>query len=260
MVVDCPTLSRTGKYINIFEKANDTLVIDHHSTNEYFANNNICLKNASSTCEIIYFIAKTLNCKISDQICKILYSGIITDTANLTQGNITPRTYKVISQIAEREINLNAINEFFFKNDSKEKVMLLERAIHSLRFFCGDRLAIMKLTKEDFNQTGATSEDTYGLINHAINIEGVKIAAIIIEKDEKYFFSLRSKEGINVADIATKFGGGGHDTMAAFQYEGKWGDIKFEFIKACKEKLPAEEENTENIFFDIKPSNEEQNL
>jgi phosphoesterase RecJ-like protein len=61
MVVDCPTLSRVGKYSEIFNKAKDTSVVDHHSTSEYFANNNIVIKYASSTCEVIYLLSKILD-------------------------------------------------------------------------------------------------------------------------------------------------------------------------------------------------------
>jgi phosphoesterase RecJ-like protein len=248
--VDCPNKSRFGRFISLFENASDTAQIDHHETNEFFARNNLVFRKASSTCEAICLISKLKNYELSDYTCKLIYAGIITDTANLSQGTMTAMTFEIIKEFRKRNIDLDAINEHFFKNNTKEKMILLERAIHSIQFIAKDKIAIMRLKKSDFTESGATYEDTYGLINYAINIKGVQLAMIIIDQDDNtHRISLRSKSGVNVAEIAKNFGGGGHENMAAFQYSGKMSDIKSELVKTCKAQL-IKEEPSQNIFYD----------
>ncbi len=235
--VDCSNLSRMGKYIDIFNNAKSTINIDHHITNDNFAENNLVLKT-SSTCEALYVMAKAKNLVISDDVCKLIYSGIITDTNNLTQGVITVRTHKIITEFLERNINLEQLNEHFFKNNTKSKAYLLKKALNSLSFLANDRIAFMKLTKQDLSECEANFEDTVGIVNHGIDIKGVDIAILAIkQEDNSYYVNLRGKNNINVANIAKQLGGGGHEQVAAFQYAGLLTDLREQLIKCCKEEL-----------------------
>lgn len=251
IAVDCSSVSRMGKYSELFESAETTLQIDHHITNENFAKNNLILKKSSSTCEALYVLAKSQNFEISDDVCKLIYSGIITDTNNLTQGTITVRTHKIITEMIERGINIDALNEHFFKNNTKSKAYLLKQALDSLTFYAGDRIAFMKLTKQDLAECDATFEDTMGIVNHGIDIKGVDIAILAIkQEDNSYYVSLRGKNNINVATVAMALGGGGHEQVAAFQFTGLLADLKEQLIKECKVELsnhPAQDLG-ENLF------------
>ena len=254
--VDCASLSRMGKYSELFQKAKNTINIDHHVTNDNFALNNIVLIT-SSTCEGLYLLAKSPNAHIGDDVCKLIYSGIITDTNNLTQGTITVNTHKVIAEIIGRKINVEALNDYFFKNNTKNKAFLLKQALDSLTFIAGDRIAFMKLTKQDLAECEATFDDTLGIVNHGIEIKGVDIAILAIkQEDNSYYVSLRGKNNISVANIAKAMGGGGHETVAAFQYSGLLSDMKDQLLKACKEELSNHPvEDVENIFYN---SNEDE--
>jgi bifunctional oligoribonuclease and PAP phosphatase NrnA len=258
--VDCPSTSRFGKYESVFINAKDSVNIDHHITNNNFANNNLVLVT-SSTCELIYRIMKLGNKIIGDDVCKLIYAGIITDTADLTTGNVTTDTHKTIAELFARNLNYDAISEYFFKSDAVSKAFLLEKALHSLTFILDDRVAIMKLTKTDFRETDSTFTDSQGLINNAINIKGVDIAIILIkQEDNSYYCSLRGKSNVNVASIAQSFGGGGHENMAAFPYKGLLTDFWPPFTKACEvelNKLPPISKIPDDLF--APESNKEQN-
>ena len=249
--VDCASANRMGKYEELFNNTKNTLNIDHHATNTLFADNNIVLRT-SSTCEALYLIAKYQKLNISNEVCNLVYSGIITDTSNLSQGTITVNTHKVITELVERKVNVEALNEHFFKNNTKSKAYLLQKALSSLTFLSNDRIAFMKITKHDLNDADATFDDTVGIIDHGIGLKGVDIAVLAIRKeDESYYISLRGKNQVNVGEIATKFGGGGHNQVAAFQYNGFLIDLQEDFIKACEEELAKHpiETNSESLFF-----------
>ena len=116
----------------------------------------------------------------------------------------------------------------------------------------------MKLNKVDYNECEANPEtDTLGIVDHAIGLKDVKIAMMIMkQEDNSYRISLRSKQGINVGEIATKFGGGGHETMAAFSALNI-SDFKEDFLKICnKEFGNSEKDNSvDNLFFDDNQEN-----
>ncbi len=256
--LDCSSLSRLGKYAELFKNTQNTINIDHHITNEKFADNNLVFVT-SSTCEALYRIAKIYNMEISDEVCKLVYSGIITDTNNLTQGTITVNTHKIITEMVQRKINLDALNEHFFKNNTKSKAFLLKQALDSLTFYAGDRIAFMKLTKQDIADCNATVEDTYGIVNHGIEIKGVDISILAIkQEDNSYQVSLRSKGDVSVSEIATKMGGGGHEQVAAFHYEGLLADLKEKLIHLCREELANHPVEEKEVLFDNSDVSQEQ--
>lgn len=250
IVLDCASESRIGKWFDLYKSCPIKICFDHHATNENFADNNIILKT-SSTCEGLYLITQVKGFKIPDDVCSLIYSGIITDTNNLTQGIITTRTHKIIAEMMERKINLDALNEHFFKNNTKSKAYLLKKALESLRFYNNDRIAVMKLSKENLSVCDATMEDTLGIVNHGIEIKGVDIAVLIIRQEDSFFYvSLRSKNGIEVSGIAKQMGGGGHEQVAAFQYDGNYNEMFEKLMNICKEELKMHpiEQRVEDLF------------
>ncbi len=253
--LDCPNVYRLGRFKEIFTNAKDTLMIDHHDTCENFARNNI-LKIVSSVCEIIYteFILKR-KWKACDEVYRLLYSGIITDTNDLT-SNTYNSTHHVIADLMEKDaklsLSLESIRDHFFKNTTKQKMLLFQRALQSLAFFENDQIAIMKIFKQDLIETGCKQEDTMGIVDYALKMKGVKIGIIFIkQEDNSYYVSLRSKDKINVSSIAKALGGGGHFNVSAFQSKEPLADLKQQLLGLCKQQLDsANSQNDEfkNLF------------
>lgn len=254
IAVDCADLTRLGEYQNIFNTATDTLSIDHHDTNTKFANNNIVAKRCSSTCEIIYLLlCKVYNLNYSADICSLLYSGIITDTNNLTQ-NLGRTTLKAVFELSEKcrqeNVNLESLRDHFFKNNTKEQLDLLSRALSSLSFAEYGKIAMMKIMKSDFANTNTTQDDTLGIVDYACKLSGVEIGVLFIKQDDNtYYVSMRSKNEIDVGEIAKNMGGGGHKNVAAFQTkeDDNLTDIKTKLIALCKTELEKQIDNIESI-------------
>jgi len=60
-------------------------------------------------------------------------------------------------------------------------------------------------------------------VNYALSIQDVEVAAFFREMpDGRYRVSLRSKGGLNVANIAERFGGGGHECASAVRWMGRF--------------------------------------
>ncbi len=238
IALDCTDGKRFEKYLPIFNATPVKINIDHHDTNTNFGGLNIVAESASSTCEIIYSLALKSKKTITPELAKLVYVGILTDTVCLTQNNVTRNTYRVLSDISKFNIDLDKIKTYFFKTNSKAKTFLLEKALRSLKFYDDDQIAIMKIKNNDLTTLNATAEDTLGIVEHANNIEGVLIAALILEKElGKYYVSLRSKGFVNTAEIAKHFGGGGHENMSAFQIDRELTKLTTELVEKCKETI-----------------------
>ena len=158
-------------------------------------------------------------------------------------------SYKIVAEIAQRVNDmevLNAIKDHFLKNKTKSNLILLERALRSINFYLNDRVAIMKITKEDLRDSDGSQTDTLGIVNNAINIKGVAIAILFIKQDDgTYYASIRSKNGVDVSNMAKKLGGGGHETVAAFSHNQNLSELKDELLALCEEALKNEFFDTE---------------
>ena len=233
IVLDCPSMQRIGAYQSLAKSIPNVINVDHHETNEKFANINIVAPKTSSTCEIIYHIAKALNCDINNVIAKEIYQGIITDTNCFTSLSLTPKTHQVISELMKFKFNANLIKEYYFKNNTKDKTLLLSKALQTLKFYSNQMITTMKIPNEIFSKLDVTFEDTMGLVDNAINIENTIVGAIFIEKEpQKIYCSLRSKGMVNVGKIAKKFNGGGSETVAAFQAKGDIKEIEKQLVES----------------------------
>ena len=248
--VDSPNKQRLGKFETTYDSAKNTLMIDHHENTIEFADNNYIYK-CTSTCELLYIIFKALNLEVSNDVLKMIYAGMITDTVNLTQGTVKVSSYRIVAEIAERLNDmetLNAIKDHFLKNKTKSNLILLERALRSMSFYLNDRVAIMKITKEDMVEADGTQSDTMGIVNNAINIKGVAIAILFIKQDDgSYYASLRSKNGVDVGQIASRLGGGGHETVAAFSHNKNLSELKSELLMLCEEALLNQDDDSDSF-------------
>lgn len=247
-VLDCPNLSRIGANASLAVSSDYIINIDHHETNSKFGKYNFVGK-ASSTCEIIYLIAKAQGYEMNNLIAKELYQGIITDTNCFTSLAISKKTHQVVSELMTYKFDHEAIKQYYFKNNSRAKSQLLSTALRSMKFYNGERFTTMKICNECFSRFGASFEDTLGIIDNGINISGTEVCAILIEKEPNYIHcSFRSKGEVNVGEIAKEFGGGGGIKLAAFQKKGDIREIEKQVVNKISSLLPQVADETELIF------------
>jgi len=241
-VLDCANLQRIGQYAEMVEQIPEIINIDHHDTNSRFGTLNYVSKFVSSTCELIYLIAKGQNFELNNQIARELYQGIITDTNCFSSIWLTPRTQSVVRELTRFKFNANKIENHYFKNNSAIKTSLLRKAIQSMVFYNRGTFTIMKIPNEVIVNTGATFEDTLGIIDNVMNLINAQIGVLLIEKAPNFSHcSFRSKGQINVGEIATKFDGGGSEKQAAFQKYGKLEDLEKTIVETVLSILPQNE-------------------
>lgn len=211
VTVDCADVTRLGKFATDFAGfKGKTLCIDHHISNSAFAQYNYVKPDSTATCEIMPDVFKSAGLEITREIADLLAMGLLTDSGNFSHQDVSANTFAVASLLKEKGADICNIGYNMFTRQSKARAMLYKRALNSMRFALEDKLVFITVTQKDFEETGTDKSHTEGFVDYPLSIDGVEVAASIMEvKKNQYKISLRSRS-VDVNAVAVKFGGGGH--------------------------------------------------
>ena len=104
LALDCGDIKRLGFSQPLFENAKDTVCIDHHISNEAFAEHNYIVADASSTSELVYNLLDKE--KITREIAEALYVGIVHDTGVFQYSCTAPSTFRMAAELLEKGVDL----------------------------------------------------------------------------------------------------------------------------------------------------------
>lgn len=214
IMLDCPNSKRLGIYENLYLSAKQKIVIDHHTTNNFSGDINI-VEICSSTCEIIFSILQEFKFNLSKTSMGKLYSGIITDTNNFSVGEMSSRTFDVVSKIIPH-IKQEIIYKTFLANATLKNKQLEALAIRNLKTYQNDQILISYISHEEANMFKFDTNDYMGVINNLAKINSAKLICLIQSRNNQYYVSMRAKSNLDVSQIAKNNGGGGHVGAAAF--------------------------------------------
>lgn len=219
--VDSSDLSRLGDRAELLGNAKTTVNIDHHKTNDLYADINLVDPSASSTGEMVYGLLMESDCVLETEIAQALYVAISTDTGSFKYSNTSAETMKICARLIESGIDLNYINTELYQNKPIEKMLILKTAMNNMRLEDNGRLALTWITSSDMQQLGLETLDTDGVSEFFRDIHGVEVVILLKEKTPGVFKgSLRSKHDFDVAELAQRFEGGGHAKAAGLTVRG----------------------------------------
>lgn len=208
--IDSSDLERLGASGPAFMKVGNTIQMDHHRTNTRFASKNLVMDElpASGCLMCLLFEASGLPYTREEAIC--LYTAVSTDTGNFCFGNLTARIFEQMADLMRAGLPLIETARALHLMKAKENVLLLGRALSSLRMSADGRLSGMRLTRDDFAFAKADSEHADRLVNYALYMPGVKLAYLACEEEGGVKLSFRAIAPYEVASVAAALGGGGH--------------------------------------------------
>lgn len=225
VAVDCSTEQMTGNFVGHFFSNKNNFNIDHHVSNTAYARYNF-VANSASCAENIKLAIDGLGVPLTQKIAGALLLGIVTDTGCFAHKNVTPDTLHSAADLVAAGADLNEINYRMYKAQPLERARLFAIAASSLKMYHGGSLAIISVRKEDFAKTGATQDMTDGFTDFALGIEGTEVAVSVMETaDKKFKVSFRSKGRVNVNEVASTFGGGGHVLASGCMLMGYYEDV-----------------------------------
>lgn len=238
IAVDCADYRRIGLVSAIFAEGAALLNIDHHPTNDGFGAVNVIRTDAAATVEILYDIMEHAGIVPDKEVATAIYTGLLTDTGGFRYSNTTPRVMNAASRMLEEGICGHWIANHLLEHMTKPQLLLLQRGLNGLTFSEDNRIAWMYITVADMIETGAISDDMEGLVNYALNVEGVEVGILFKGTENGQMkVSMRSSGKADVAAIAQLFGGGGHVRAAGCRLEENVPDAMTNLINAVRKAL-----------------------
>jgi len=216
IILECDSVQRTRLrgLENLF-----LINIDHHASSRPFANINWIDPSAVATAELVFRLAQAAQVKITPEIATCLYTAVLTDTGAFCYAPTNACTFVLAKFLVEHGADPGKIAQSVYFSSPMSKMCLLGAALSRLER--DGAITWMSVTRHDMERFGALDEDCEGLVNYALGIAGVEVAIFFREvAHERIRVSIRSKGAVNVAEIAQKFGGGGHECAGGFSTEG----------------------------------------
>jgi len=195
------------------------ILIDHHQQPDTpsFAYGISDVK-MSSTCEMVYdFIVQSGHSNLINlDIATCLYTGLMTDTGSFRFPSTTASVHKIVAHLKELGLQHAKIHENIYDNSTEGRLKFMGNAfLNRITVLPEFKTAIMAIPKTDIYKFELKTGDTEGLVNYLLSIEGIKFAAIVIDREEERKWSFRSKGNFDVNIFArTHFEGGGHANAA----------------------------------------------
>src|SRR3989344_3466482 len=210
LYTDSPKLFQTVPLINI----------DHHASNDYYGAVNLVDLTATSTAEILVGLIEALGPSLIDaDVATALLTGIINDTGSFQHSNTTPKSLTIAAQMVGFGARHQEIIQYLFKTKAFSTLKLWGRILTNVQHDAGSRLVWSTAPLSDITETEATGEQISGIIDELMtSIPEADIVVLLSERDPRAVSGrFRTKRGIDAADIAKIFGGGGHHGAAGFK-------------------------------------------
>ena len=238
--LDFNRLYRINKLGELIDELNvDKVMIDHHLDPENFSEFTYWDVQSSSTCELVYeWINENFGKKVvTPEMANCFYTGLMTDTGNFQHNNTKPKTHRIAADLMELGAEHLKIYERIFDVFSPNRSKLFGYSMYKkLELIENGKVALIYLDKHELEMFNVKTGDTEGLVNMGLNIVGVIMSVLIIDRTERVKMSFRSKGDFAVNEYAAKyFSGGGHKNASGGQSEDTLENTVNKFKETIKE-------------------------
>ncbi|MFP4333668.1 MAG: DHH family phosphoesterase [Campylobacterales bacterium] len=216
--VDCADLARSGFSRDDFNSP--IITIDHHLRHEAFADIELIDENAAATGVVVYNLLRNSQKGINSRCASAILLAIASDSLFFSTDRVDSECFAIASHLLELGANLELVDRVLNKSSSLAKIRLKTEALKSLELLLEGRLGLITLKKQDFKSSGAHISDTEGFASIPLELEIVEVAVFLVELEDRYKLSFRSKKR-DVSEIAKEFSGGGHRLAAGGKLHAK---------------------------------------
>lgn len=218
--LDYNSLNRTGEMAKVLNASKaDFIMIDHHQQPDDYAEVTYSDTSICSTCQMVYHFIEALDDinMIDADIANCIYTGIMTDTGSFRFRSTTSTTHRVIANLIDLEIDNAKIHQNVYDSNSYNRLQLLGKSLTNLKVIPELNTAYISLSAAELEEYNAQKGDTEGVVNYALSLQDIKLAAIFKEDLNSGLIkiSFRSKGDFSVNEFSrTHFNGGGHTNAA----------------------------------------------
>ena len=232
---------RLGEAEKYFDAAKKTINIDHHISNKGTGDINYIVPDASSTSELVFDVIDEE--MLDADIAQALYMGIVHDTGVFQYSNTKPKTLKTAAKLIEYGFDFSRLIDTTFYEKTYIQNQILGRALLESILFLDGKCIVSVVDRKTMDFYGARPSDLDGIVSQLRSTKGVECAVFMYETGlQEYKVSMRSCGGVDVASIASYFGGGGHVRAAGCTMKGTFHDVinnlSLHIEKQLKEEKP----------------------
>jgi len=243
IVVDASSPDRISKFEEFLRKGVTSIVIDHHATNTYFANECWVDASYSSAAQMVLDLLKLMDVEYDSDLALMNYLGIATDTGFFRYSNVDSSVFEAAAELVKLGADPAFVATAILETRRIEELFLEREAIDNIKLISENRFAYSYLTMKDFERHSLTEDDFTGFVGELRSIESVEVALFASEACKgQAHVSLRSKRYFDVSEIAVAFGGGGHQKASGFtlNYESDLKEALAEVVEMIDSRLRNE--------------------
>lgn len=238
--LDFNALYRTKHMAPYLEKLSSIkILIDHHLEPQPDFDYGVSDTTASSTAQLVYETIYKLGDEqyINVDIASCIYAGTVTDTGSFRFASTSSRVHRMVADLMDRGLKHEVIHQEIYDNFLENRLRFLGHSLlNRMEVFYEYNTAILAIPYSDLKRFDLQTGDTEGLVNFLLSIQGIKLAALIIDRNSEVKLSFRSKGGVDVNTFARKyFEGGGHFNAAGGRSSDSLDKTVERFIKAIEE-------------------------
>ena len=221
LVLDLEAFDRLGSVRPCFDQAPFVVIIDHHLPIEAPGDLRIVDVRYPATCSILTELFQNSKLTVTKEIAVCLATGILTDTGNFKFPNTTAQSLHQVAWLVERGADISHVSEQIYMQRPLAAARIGGYAQEKMTVTGEGKLAYCTLPYRKFEEYGATEDDTEGVVNELLSVQGVEVAFLLLEaKPGKVRGSVRARGDVDVAAIVRQFGGGGHKNAAGVSFQG----------------------------------------
>lgn len=236
IALDCGDTGRLGNAAGYFETARKTVCVDHHISNQSFADENYIFPKASSASELIFDLLPKE--RLTKELAECLYTGIIHDTGVFRYSCTSKATMEKAGMLMELGIDYPKIidDTFFAKTYEQNRIMGL--ALLKSKLHLDGKCISSIITEAEMKEYGVLPKHLDGIVSQLRVTKDVEVSIFLYETgDGSFKVSARSASYVDVAAIAMKYGGGGHVRAAGCSVTGEPEDIVEKFVAEVAEQI-----------------------
>jgi phosphoesterase RecJ-like protein len=239
IVLDISDTSRLGDLARSIRHSHSVACIDHHvSGGSLPGGPRLVAPEAAATAELVFDFASALEWPLSPEAARALYVGILTDTGAFRFANTTPRVLHVAGALLERGVEPESIYESVYASAPEGRVRLMTEVLQTLVVEGERGLAWVTVPPDALHRHGTTADDLDGIVEYPRSIAGVRLALLFRQlANGRVKVSFRSLGDVDVAELAHRFGGGGHRKAAGASLDGTLAEAQGKILAAAREYL-----------------------
>ena len=224
--LDCGSVKRLGSAKKFWDTAAATVNIDHHISNEKFGKINWIEADATSTGQVVYWLAKGLNVSVTPEVATLLYTTLLTDTGCFSNSNTNSEALSWGAELIKLGADhLNVYRKVFLEKPYKT-IKVFGTGLENLNLIENGEIAWTYVSKDVLKSFSASGEDTEDIADHMMRTKGVKVGVFFRESEDETKVSLRSNLDFDVSKIAIEYGGGGHKRAAGINIKRSFNEVK----------------------------------